>query len=95
MSQTKRWSTKVNQRRLSWLGHPFRCQEDTPAEKALEEHLRPIKRSQEKLKITWISVVNKDLRYGLLGKHTVSIKSLQKPWNMSAKTYKIKRNRRP
>ena len=43
-TSTERWSIKIKRRRLNWLGHVLRMDEETPARRALEEAMRPAKR---------------------------------------------------
>ena len=55
-------SNKIKNRRLKWLGRLMRLPRLTPAHKALEEALRPVKRPIERPKATWISQINEELK---------------------------------
>ena len=41
----EKWSSILQRRRLSWLGHFLRLDEETPTKKALAECLRKIKKN--------------------------------------------------
>ena len=57
------WSTTIQKRRLSWLGHLMRLNEQTPARRALEEYSNPeIKRPRGKPPITWMAMIRDDLQ---------------------------------
>ena len=46
----EKWSSIVKKRRLSWLGHLLRLDEERTAKKALAEYLRKVKRSADEEK---------------------------------------------
>ena len=48
------WSHTIQQRRLSWLGHLLRLNEETPAKIALREALQPQPR-------TWLQTIKNDI----------------------------------
>ena len=56
------WSCTIRIRLLKWLGHLLRLDENTPARKALEESIRPVKRPMGRPKPTWITHIQKDLQ---------------------------------
>ena len=56
------WSKIIKKRRLSWYGHLIRLSEETPAKKALEEVKRKVKKPKGGQKITWIKLIEKDLK---------------------------------
>ena len=55
-AKQKRWSTKVERRRLNWLGHLLRLPEEIPARQALHKALR-----KGKSKLTWLGLINRYL----------------------------------
>ena len=57
------WSRKIHERRLRWLGHMLRLNEETPVRKALEESLKPARHPPGRPKTTWIGRTNEDLQY--------------------------------
>ena len=57
------WSSVIRWRRLSFFGHVCRLSDDTPAKKALEEALRPVKRRRGRAKTGYITTISQDLRY--------------------------------
>jgi hypothetical protein len=58
----KEWSAKIRLRRLKWLGHLMRLPEESPARLALQEALEKDKKPQGRPTLTWISMINKELR---------------------------------
>ena len=46
-----------------FFGHVCRLSDDTPAKKALEEALRPVKRRRGRAKTGYITTISQDLRY--------------------------------
>ena len=65
----------IRRRRLRWLGHMCRLHEDTPAKKCINEYLRPVKKPIGRTPLTWIQVVNEDLKQ--LGLEEYQIKDQQ------------------
>ena len=61
LTKVKKWSEIIRKRRLSWVGHLLRLDEDTPARLALREACKEVKRNIGKHKLTWIEVIKKDL----------------------------------
>ena len=59
-TKTVEWS-KIQNRRLLWIGHLFRLPEDVPAKQALAEGIRKVKRPRGKPKTTWLGPVQKEL----------------------------------
>ena len=55
------WSETIRERRLRLLGHVCRLPEDTPARQALTEALTHSKRKVGRPKLTWLSLITKDL----------------------------------
>ncbi len=62
MTQQEPWSTKIRRRRLSFLGHLCRLHPETPARKALEESLQPVKLKRGRPAMSWIRQVTEDLK---------------------------------
>ena len=56
-----RQDVTIRKRRLSFFGHICRLPQNTPARIALEEILKPCKKTRGGQKITYISVLKKDL----------------------------------
>ena len=56
------WSKKIEERRMKWLGHMLRLPENTPANLALKESLRPVKRPRGRQKDTWNTIINRQLK---------------------------------
>ena len=57
-----KWSEIIRKRRLSWLGHLLRLDENTPARIALREACKVVKGKIGRHKLTWIELVKKDFR---------------------------------
>ena len=55
------WSTTIKRRRLNWLGHLMRLNENTPARLAFEEFLRKGKKPKGRPPLTWPEIIRKDL----------------------------------
>ena len=55
------WSRTIKERRLSWHGHLLRLPDNTPAEAALREAQRHVKKLRGGQKLTWIKMIEKDL----------------------------------
>ena len=58
-----KWSVLVKKRRLSWLGHLLRLEDDTPVKYSLVEYMRPVPKKKGRRKTTWFDNVNKDFSY--------------------------------
>ena len=59
----EKWSSIVKKRRLLWLGHLLRLDEETPAKKALVEYLRKVKRKCGRRKTYWIDIIKSGFQY--------------------------------
>ena len=59
----EKWSSIVKKRRLSWLDHLLRLDEETPAKKALAEYLRKVKKKCGTRKTCWIDIIKSDFQY--------------------------------
>ena len=68
-------SNKTLYKITKWLGHMCRLHEDTPAKKCINEYLRPVKKPIGRTPLTWIQVVNEDLKQ--LGLEEYQIKDQQ------------------
>ena len=55
------WSSSIEKRRMSWLGHLMRLDAETPARIALKEALIPEPRKRGRPPATWIKTVQNDL----------------------------------
>ena len=65
------WSIVILRRRMSWLGHLLRLPIETPARIALDEALKPSKKPRGHPKLTWITLIIKDLtNIGILKQET-------------------------
>ena len=62
-TDAEKWSIIVKKRRLSWLGHLLRLDDETPAKKALKEYFRKVKKRRGKRKTTWIDIIKKDFQH--------------------------------
>jgi hypothetical protein len=62
ITKQKEISSTIRKRRLRWLGHMCRLHEDTPAKKCINEYLRPVKKRIGRSPLTWIQIVNEDLK---------------------------------
>ena len=56
-AKSEPWSVTIKRRRLSFLGHVMRLHPETPARRALEEFLRPVKRPPGRPIKTWFECV--------------------------------------
>lgn len=62
ITKETKWSKIIKQRRISWLGHLLRLDNETPAKKALDYTLNTqMKRKRGRPKLDWISMINKQL----------------------------------
>ena len=59
--KTKPWSEVIKTRRIRFLGHVLRLDNETPAKQALQEFLRPVQKDRGRPPTTWWSIVKKDL----------------------------------
>ena len=55
-------SQVIKARRLTWLGHLMRLNSETPARKAIKEHLRKVKRPRGRQTTNWIQAIQQDLK---------------------------------
>ena len=67
---------KIKRRRLNLLGHILRLHPDTPAQKALNYYMTPLKRPVGRPPQTWIALISKDL------KNTLKFHKIKTPLNM-------------
>ena len=74
ITKMKKWSVEIKRRRLSWLGHLLRLPDETPAKQSLYESLRKVKKPRGKSKLTWLGLINSDLK--CVGLHTNDITEL-------------------
>ena len=61
-TNVENWSCVIKKRRLSWLGHLLRLDEETPVQKALQEYLRSVTKNRGRRKTTWIDVIRADFK---------------------------------
>ena len=59
----EKWSSIVKKRRLSWISHLLRLDEETPAKKALAEYLCKVKKKCGRRKTCWMDIVKSDFQY--------------------------------
>ena len=59
----EKWSNLVKRRRLSWLGHLLRLDEETQAKKTLAENLRKVKKKCGRRKTCWIDIIKKNFQH--------------------------------
>ena len=52
----------IGQRRLAWLGHVIRLNEQTPARQALEYAMQKYKKKRGRPKLTWLKLVECQLK---------------------------------
>ena len=62
ITQQEKWSDKIRSRRLRWYGHAERLPEESPAKIALEEARRKVKKNRGGQQITWLAIIEKDLK---------------------------------
>ena len=62
ITKQEHWSRTIRKRRLTFFGHVCRLDERTPARIALNEALRPVKRSRGGKQTTYLSTIKKDLK---------------------------------
>ena len=56
------WSKVIARNRLRWYGHALRLPEDSPCKQALDEYHRIVRHPRGKPKLTWMTLVNNQLR---------------------------------
>ena len=61
VTKAEPWSRVLKRRRLRWLGHVMRLEDDTPAKQALQEFLRPVKKPRGRPTTTWLKKISSDL----------------------------------
>ena len=59
--KVEKWSKIIRRRRLNWLGHLMRLDEQTPVRHSLQESLSDIQGKVGRPKLKWIKVIEKDL----------------------------------
>ena len=57
----EKWSNTIRRRRLNWLGHLMRLEEETPVRRSLRESLTDVRRKVGRPCLTWIKLIEKDL----------------------------------
>ena len=57
----EKWSRVIQRRRLNWLGHMMRLDEQTPVRLSLTEALSNVHRKVGRPTLTWLKVIQKDL----------------------------------
>ena len=62
ITKVEPWSKSIKRRRLNWLGHLMRLNENTPARSALDEALTPTKRPVGRPETRWIDTIKADLQ---------------------------------
>ena len=83
-TQEQPWSRKIKRRRLNLLGHILRLPEDTPAQKAILEYLKPHKRPQGRPPLTWITLIMRYLSSLELDiPHEMNLGTLEKLRNLA------------
>ena len=55
------WSKRIRKRRLSWLGHLLRLNEETPVRKALNIYCENLRNPVGRPKQAWLNIVLKDI----------------------------------
>ena len=60
-TQAKPWSVTIKKKRIQWLGHVLRLPKETPVQKALVYAQTPYKRPRGKPKLTWLTLMKKQL----------------------------------
>ena len=76
------WSEIITFRALSWFGHLYRLDKETPARKALEVALQESKKPRGQPVTTWISYMKKLLlSIGLSWERAAEIAQDRKEWN--------------
>ena len=58
---TEKWSKTIQRRRLNWLGHMMRLDEQTPVRLSLTEALSDVHRKVGRPTLTWLKLIQKDL----------------------------------
>lgn len=58
---TEKWSKTIQRRRLNWLGHMMRLDEQTPVRLSLTEALSNVHRKVGRPTLTWLKLIQKDL----------------------------------
>ena len=61
IKKSEAWSKIIKKRRLKWLGHLTRLDENTPARKSLAEALKPGRRDRGRPVTRWLDIIQKDL----------------------------------
>ena len=59
----EKWTSIVKKKRLSWLGHLLRLDEETPAKKTLAEYVRKVKKKCGRRKTCWTDIIKSDFQY--------------------------------
>ncbi len=58
---TEKWSKTIQRRRLNWLGHMMRLDEQTPVRLSLTEALSNVHRKVGRPTLIWLKHIQKDL----------------------------------
>ena len=81
ITNDRKWSDTIRTRRMRWFGHAVRLHCDTPAQQALEEATRNVKKLRGGQKATWIKILEKDLKQlGLTINEAKEIAKDRKEW---------------
>ena len=63
MTGVEKGSSIVKKRRLSWLGHLLRFDQELPAKKTLAEYLRKVKKKSGRRKNCCIDIIKSNFQY--------------------------------
>ena len=78
LTNVEPWSKTIQRRRLNWLGHLLRLNENTPARRALDEALTPARRPVGGQITRWLDTIKTDL---LKANITINLKDKQESLN--------------
>ena len=64
LTKCEKWSKSIKRRRLNFLGHIMRLNDNTPVRIALKEALTPAGKKRGRPKLTWLKTIVEDLKLG-------------------------------
>jgi len=81
LSGIRPWSKKIRKQRMTWLGHLFRMNENTPVRKALKFAKEEYQKPRGRPKLTWIKLVADQLE-----------KEMEITWNQAEELAQDRKN---
>ena len=93
VTKAEPWSRVIKRKRLRWLGHVMRLEDDTPqspAKQALQEFLRPVKKPRGRPTTTWLKKIASGLSETKIRLKSLNLQNFSAKCDTSADIWKPK-----